>query len=102
MNGITRVECCGASHSIDHTEIVEQLSKNILDDAIKHGANVIIVACPMCHSNVRYETKKYFEEISSTKENPHSLLNPAFRFSNGIEFHAIRTSIALYKSNSND
>ncbi len=47
-----KTECCGASHSITHTDIVEHLSKRIIDDAIAHGANVIIVACPMCHSNL--------------------------------------------------
>ena len=47
-----KTECCGASHSITHTDIVEHLSKRILDDAIAHGANVIVVACPMCHSNL--------------------------------------------------
>lgn len=47
-----KVECCGASHSIAHTEIVETLSKRILDDARKHGANCIVAACPMCHSNL--------------------------------------------------
>lgn len=47
-----KVECCGASHSIAHTEIVEKLSRRIIDDARKHGANCIIAACPMCHSNL--------------------------------------------------
>lgn len=47
-----KTECCGAAHSIAHTEIVEKLSKKIIDNAAAHGANVIIVACPMCHSNL--------------------------------------------------
>lgn len=47
-----KVECCGGAHSIAHKEIVVDLSKKIIDDAVKHGANVIIVACPMCHSNL--------------------------------------------------
>jgi heterodisulfide reductase subunit B len=95
-----KVECCGASHSIDHTEIVEQLSKNILDDAIKHDASVLLL--PDVSFKFRYETKKYFEEISSAKRNSNSVFNSAFRFSDGIKLQAIRTSIALYKSNSND
>jgi heterodisulfide reductase subunit B len=47
-----KTECCGASHSIAHTDIVEKLAKKIIDDAEKNGADLIIVACPMCHSNL--------------------------------------------------
>ena len=47
-----KTECCGASHSIAHMDIVEKLSKKIIDDAGKNGADLIIVACPMCHSNL--------------------------------------------------
>lgn len=47
-----KIECCGGAHSIAHKEIVVDLSKKILDDAKLHGADVIIVACPMCHSNL--------------------------------------------------
>ena len=47
-----KTECCGASHSIAHTDIVEKLSEKIIDDAEKNGADLIIVACPMCHSNL--------------------------------------------------
>jgi heterodisulfide reductase subunit B len=47
-----RMECCGASHSIAHKEIVVDLSEKIINDAAIHGADVIVVACPMCHSNL--------------------------------------------------
>lgn len=59
-----KTECCGAAHSIAHTDVVEVLSKRIIDDAIKNGANVIVVACPMCHSNLdmrQLNIKKHFE-----------------------------------------
>ena len=57
-----KTECCGASHSIAHKDIVVELSKKIIDDAVKHGADIIVVACPMCHSNLdmrQLEMKKY-------------------------------------------
>lgn len=47
-----RTECCGAAHSISRRDIVVDLSKRIIDDALMHGANVMIVACPMCHTNL--------------------------------------------------
>ncbi|MFA6233579.1 MAG: CoB--CoM heterodisulfide reductase iron-sulfur subunit B family protein, partial [Bacteroidota bacterium] len=45
-------ECCGAAHSIARTDIVLDLSSRIIEDARMHGANVIVVACPMCQSNL--------------------------------------------------
>jgi len=47
-----KTECCGGAHSIARKDIVTFLSKNILDDAKRNGAHVIVVACPMCHSNL--------------------------------------------------
>ena len=33
-------------------DLVAELSGRILDDAVQRGAEAIIVACPMCHSNL--------------------------------------------------
>jgi heterodisulfide reductase subunit B len=47
-----KTECCGAGLSVSKTEIVARLSGNILQDAVDRGAEAIIVACPMCQSNL--------------------------------------------------
>ena len=47
-----KTECCGASLSIARTDLVAKLSGNIVKDAADRGAEAIIVACPMCHSNL--------------------------------------------------
>jgi len=65
-----KTECCGASHSIAHTDIVEKLSKKIIDDAEKNGADLIIVACPMCHSNLD------MRQLNIKKHNPELKLIP--------------------------
>jgi len=52
-----KTECCGASFSITRTDIVGNLSGKILEDATEHGAEAIIVACPMCHSNLDMRRK---------------------------------------------
>ncbi len=49
-NGRTR--CCGAGMTVAHEATVIELSRNILADARDHGANCIVVACPMCHVNL--------------------------------------------------
>ena len=52
-----KTECCGASFSITRTDIVGTLGGNILIDAAERGAEAIIVACPMCHSNLDMRRK---------------------------------------------
>ena len=39
-------------HKISRTDLVGRLSGNILKDADDRGAEAVIVACPMCHSNL--------------------------------------------------
>jgi heterodisulfide reductase subunit B len=47
-----KTECCGASFSISDTEIVESLSGKILQVAKDSGAHLVVVACPLCQSNL--------------------------------------------------
>lgn len=47
-----KTECCGATFSVSKTEIVGELSGKIVRDAVDRGAKAIVVACPMCHSNL--------------------------------------------------
>ncbi|MDR0683121.1 MAG: CoB--CoM heterodisulfide reductase iron-sulfur subunit B family protein [Dysgonamonadaceae bacterium] len=47
-----KTECCGAGFSVSRTDIVAKLSGKIVKDAADRGADVIIVACPMCQSNL--------------------------------------------------
>lgn len=47
-----RTECCGAGMTMANTETVLELSSRILSNALAHGANCIVTACPMCHVNL--------------------------------------------------
>jgi len=47
-----KVSCCGASLSATKTDIVLELSENILSNARARGADVIAIACPLCHINL--------------------------------------------------
>ena len=48
----SRTECCGAGMTMASEETVLELAHNILSGAVQHGANCIVVACPMCHVNL--------------------------------------------------
>jgi heterodisulfide reductase subunit B2 len=47
-----KTSCCGASHSLSRPDIVRNLSGSIVSHAQEAGADVIAVACPLCHMNL--------------------------------------------------
>jgi len=47
-----RTECCGGGKTMCDEETVLELSHKILSNARAHGANCLVVACPMCHVNL--------------------------------------------------
>jgi heterodisulfide reductase subunit B len=47
-----KVECCGAGLTLADDSVIIDLSGKILCNAQKHGANCMVVACPMCHVNL--------------------------------------------------
>ncbi len=47
-----KTTCCGATHSLTRPDIVLNLSGNIIRQARHAGADVIAVACPLCHTNL--------------------------------------------------
>ena len=47
-----KTECCGAGMTMSNEDIVLELAHKILGNAAEHGANCVVVACPMCHVNL--------------------------------------------------
>lgn len=47
-----KTECCGAGLTMSNEDIVLELAHKILSNAAEHGANCLVVACPMCHVNL--------------------------------------------------
>jgi heterodisulfide reductase subunit B len=47
-----RLDCCGAGFSLSRVGSVVRLGRAILEDAKAAGAQAVVVACPMCHSNL--------------------------------------------------
>ncbi len=52
VNWPYKTECCGVSFSLTKTDIVLKLSGDILQMAYDEGAQAIVVACPLCQSNL--------------------------------------------------
>jgi len=100
-----KTECCGAAHTLTNTNIVTSLSKKIIDDAREHNADVIITACPMCHSNLD------MRQIAIKKEYPSHEYFPVFYITEiiglsigldgktlGTNLHFIDSSEAIVKA----
>lgn len=47
-----RLDCCGAGFSLSRVGSVVRLGRAILEDAKASGAQAVVVACPMCQSNL--------------------------------------------------
>lgn len=47
-----KTSCCGAAHSLTRPDIVLKLSGNLLEQARAVGAEAVVVACPLCHTNL--------------------------------------------------
>jgi heterodisulfide reductase subunit B2 len=47
-----KTECCGASLSLTRTDVVLRLAGDILQSAKDAGADCLMVACPLCQSNL--------------------------------------------------
>ena len=52
-----KVECCGGAFSVSRTNSVVRLGRAIIEDARRNGAEAIVVACPLCHSNLDLRQK---------------------------------------------
>jgi heterodisulfide reductase subunit B len=47
-----KTECCGSSLSLTRTDIVLKLCRDIYQEAADRGADCLLVACPLCQSNL--------------------------------------------------
>ena len=53
-----KTECCGGSLALARTDIVLALGRRLLSMARSVGADCIVTACPMCHSNLDTRQKQ--------------------------------------------
>ena len=79
-----KTECCGASLSIARTDLVGKLSGKIIKDAADRGAEAIIVACPMCHSNLDMRRPQIDEYIGKEISTPVIYVTQAIGLAVGI------------------
>lgn len=80
-----KTECCGAGMTIANDSTVINLSHKILENAAAHGANCVVVACPMCHVNLDMK-QSAIEHIKNVKHDmPIYYLSDLIGLALGIE-----------------
>ncbi len=47
-----KTDCCGASATVNDTDVALRLMSKIMKDAIARGANCLVTTCPMCQLNL--------------------------------------------------
>jgi len=52
-----KVECCGGAFSLSRTSSVLRMGRAIIEDARRAGAEALVVACPLCHTNLDLRQK---------------------------------------------
>ncbi len=50
-----RLDCCGASMTLARADLVHELCGRLLVMAHERGAHCLMVACPLCHSNLDFQ-----------------------------------------------
>ncbi|TET23824.1 MAG: heterodisulfide reductase, subunit B [Candidatus Stahlbacteria bacterium] len=66
----SRLECCGSYHTIGHKELVFERTERIVSEALKAGADVIILSCPLCEFNVGSRQPEVAEHVYGFKQIP--------------------------------
>jgi len=79
-----KTECCGAGFSVSQTETVARLSGKIIEDAVLRGAEAIIVACPMCHSNLDMRRKEINNYMNTKTDIPVIYITQAIGLAIGL------------------
>ncbi len=80
-----KTECCGAAFSVTRTDLVAKMSGKIVADAVRHGAEAIIVACPMCQSNLDMRRPEINARLGAEHTIPVLFITQALGLAMGID-----------------
>jgi heterodisulfide reductase subunit B len=92
-----KVECCGAGLSVTRTDLVGKLSGKIVGNAVQSGAEAIIVACPMCHSNLDMRRSQINKSTGTKYKIPVIYITQAVGMALGIRGKALGLNRHLVK-----
>jgi len=65
-----KTDCCGGSLVLTRTDIVRRLTQKLFDKALQAGAEAIVVACPLCQSNLDSRQEEISREAGKNYDLP--------------------------------
>jgi len=65
-----RTECCGSYQIVNRREIIIDRTKKIISSAVKHGAELLILSCPLCDYNLDAVQKDILKQDESFQTLP--------------------------------
>jgi len=85
-----KTECCGSGLTLADDSIIIDLTGKILRNAKKHGANCMVVACPMCHVNLDMKQSAVEKNIGESLRLPVYYLSDLIGIALGISEQELR------------
>jgi heterodisulfide reductase subunit B len=79
-----KTDCCGASASVNDTDLSIKLMSNIMRDAVGRGANCFVTTCPMCQLNMDAYQEKAGEKYGISARLPVYFITELIGVSMGI------------------
>ncbi len=64
------VECCGSYLTVSQPDLPARMSGDIVDSARRHGAQVLVTACPLCQFNLDYPQRSTNGRLATGRELP--------------------------------
>ena len=85
-----KTECCGAGLTLADDSVIIDLAGQILQNAKKHGANCMVVACPMCHVNLDMKQSAIEKRLGETLKLPVYYLSDLIGLALGLSAQELR------------
>ena len=81
-----KINCCGSGIFLPEMDLCLGLAKDILDDAINNGAELISTVCPMCAMNLEMYQGKINEKYNTKYDIPIVYLTQLIAIAFGMDF----------------
>jgi len=85
-----KTECCGSGLTLADDSVIIDLTGKILRNAQKHGANCMVVACPMCHVNLDMKQSVVEKKIGESLRLPVYYLSDLVGIALGLSEQELR------------
>ena len=93
-----KTECCGAGLTLADDTVIIDLTGKILRNAKKHGANCMVVACPMCHVNLDMKQAAIEKKLGESLKLPVYYLSDLIGLALGLSEQELRIDKHFVKS----